>query len=132
MAADDQHGLECACGATFETSDKLQDHVQQQKWQPDPEQGDTRHPTDDELEDLIQWYMDTYGQDRSEAVQNINQSYVTVLENYATGCPGYAGRLLIQIAYAGPSMHQVFRWDNDQNLVYCKQSDDLRHNQPAR
>lgn len=132
MSATDQHGLECACGATFETPDELQDHVQQQKWQPDPTQGDTRNPTDEELEALTQWYKTHYGMGREEAVKTINQSYVLVIDNYTTGCPGYAGPVLIQIGDAGPSMHHIFRWNNDNELVHCEQAEELRSNTTRR
>lgn len=107
------HGISCTCGETFQTPNDLQDHINVHRWQPDPQDRETRKPTDEELDDLIQWYRDTNDINRKEAVDTINHCTYIVIEDYQTGCPGYTGRVLIEIGSADPSFHRVYTWHDD-------------------
>lgn len=119
------HGLTCRCGETFDTVDKLEEHVAVHRRQPDPREGAARPPTDDELEALVQWYRDTYDMDRRDAVQTVDHCYHVMIEDYVTGCPGYAGRVLIAIGDAAPSFHGVYTWQ-DGDLTRRDQADEVR------
>lgn len=119
MSETTTHGISCTCGETFQTPDNLTDHIAAHRWQPDPQDRTTREPTDEELNDLIQWYRDTHDIERKEAVKTIDQCVYIVIENYQTGCPGYAGRVLIEIGSAGPSFHRVYTWHNN-SLRQCE------------
>lgn len=105
------HGIACSCGQTFQTTDTLEDHVAAHHL--DPRDRSTRPPTEDELADLVHWYSDTYQMDRQDAVATINQCTYIVIEDYTTGCPGYAGRVLIEVGSAGPAYHAVYIWQDD-------------------
>lgn len=110
MSETTTHGLTCQCGETFQTTDELETHIAVHQRQPDPQDRETRQPTDDELETLIQWKQDTRNLSRETALTHINQCFYVVIEDYQTGCPGYAGRVLIEIGSAGPSTHGVYTW----------------------
>lgn len=121
------HGITCKCGEIFQTTDDLKDHIAAHRWQPDLQERETRQPTNEELESLIQWKQDRYDHNREEAVNEINQCYYVVIEDYQTGCPGYTGRVLIEIGSAGPSFHTVYTWNNG-ILRRRDQANELRHN----
>jgi len=113
MSETTTHGISCACGETFQTPAKLEDHVMTHRLQSEPQDRNTRQPTDEELNDLIQWYQNTHNVSPQEAVDTINQCYYVVIEDYQTGCPGYADRILIEIGSASPSHHRVYTWHDD-------------------
>jgi hypothetical protein len=66
----------------------------------------------DEILDLFEWYVKNYQDGYDRAVDTINQSYSILIEDYVTGCPGYTGKLLIEIGNAGPSHYNVYTWIN--------------------
>lgn len=115
MSETTTHGTTCNCGQTFQTTDDLDDHLAAHHADLTPQDRSTREPTKQELTDLRNWYQDEMGYTRSNAATIIQQSYYTVIENYQTGCPGYAGPLLIEINGAGPDCYTVYTW-NDNTL----------------
>lgn len=125
MSETTTHGITCDCGKTFETTDELETHIDTHQAQPDPYTRATRQPTDDELDDLVQWYRDTRDHDRKEVVETVSQCYHVIIEDYVTGCPGYAGRVLIQVGGAGPAYNAVYIWTDD-GLKRCDQTDEIR------
>jgi len=54
-----------------------------------------------------QAYVDA-GSSPTEAVRSVEASYYAVIEAYASDCPGYAGKIVLEIAGAGPSYYSVF------------------------
>ena len=125
MSETTTHGITCDCGKSFETTDELETHIDIHRAQPDPYTRATRQPTDDELNDLVQWYRNTHSHNRRQAVETVSQCYYIVIEDYVTGCPGYAGRVLIQVGGAGPAYHAVYIWTDD-GLKRCDQATEIR------
>lgn len=111
MAED--HGITCRCGQTFQNPENLTKHVQLQSLELQNDY-ETRKPTKDELEKITEWHADTFNTSYEEAVGTINQCYYIIIDSYATGCPGYAGKLLIEIGSAGPGLYTVYTWNNNQ------------------
>lgn len=107
------HGITCKCGETFQTPEALTEHIAAHRWQPNPQDRQTRQPTDEELDDLIQWYQDKEDRDRQETVHLINQGYYILIEDYTTYCPGYTGRVLIEIGSGDPSHLRIYTWHED-------------------
>jgi len=110
MSETTTHGTSCTCGQTFPTTADLADHLAAHQTDLTPQDRATREPTKDERIDLLNWYRDEAGYSRSEAAGIIRQSYYIVIEDYQTGCPGYHGRVLIEINGAGPECYTVYTW----------------------
>lgn len=79
----------------------------------DSRDASVRQATEEEQEALRDWYMDVEGWGAEEATHNTNACYLSVIEDYITGCPGYAGKILIAVGEAAPSFYTAFRWDDD-------------------
>jgi hypothetical protein len=97
MSETTTHGTTCTCGQTFPTTEDLADHLAAHQTDLNPQDRSTRDPTEDELIDLFNRYRNQMGYSRSQAAGITRQSYYTVIEDYQTGCPGYHGRVLIEI-----------------------------------
>jgi len=106
------HGTTCTCGQTFPTTEDLADHLAAHQTDLNPQDRSTRDPTEDELIDLFNRYRTEAGYSRSKAAGIIHQSYYTVIEDYQTGCPGYHGRVLIEINGASPECYTVYTWND--------------------
>jgi len=120
------HGATCRCGQTFPTTEDLDDHLAAHQTDLDAQDRSTREPTEDELIDLFNRYRTEMGYSRSQAAGIIRQSYYTVIEDYQTGCPGYVGRVLIEINGAGPECYTVYTW-NDGTLRRHDRANGLHH-----
>ncbi len=107
------HGLTCQCGETFQTTDELENHIAVHQRQPDPQERETRQPTEAELDALIEWKQEARNYSRETALNHVDQAFYVVIEDYQTGCPGYTGRVLVEIGGAGPSAHAVYTWHDN-------------------
>jgi hypothetical protein len=72
----------------------------------------TRKPTERELEQVIKNHIEKDGLTFKEAKRRAETFFYSVIEDYQTGCPGYAGKVLIEIGTAGPGYHRVYTWSN--------------------
>ena len=72
----------------------------------------TRKPTERELEEVIQNHVEEDGLNYEEAKRHAESFFYSVIEDYQTGCPGYAGKVLIEIGTAGPGFHRLYTWRN--------------------
>lgn len=98
---------ECKCGEDFHSEQSAYDHIAL-----DYQEAERREPTQEEL----QQYKDFLDERQGGGRETLRQCYVVVIENYKTGCPGYAGKLLIAIGDAGPEFHEVFTFTTDGEL----------------
>lgn len=74
----------------------------------------TRKPTERELEQVIQNHIEEDGLTYEEAKTRVESFFYSIIEDYQTGCPGYAGKVLIEIGTAGPGYHRIYTWSNEE------------------
>src|ERR1043165_9426305 len=68
-----------------------------------------RSPNDSELEQLANW-LRTQGHEETDAFWISRSAYIAVYDDYITGCPGYAGKVMSVVWDGGPSFFDVFAW----------------------
>lgn len=108
-----EHGINCNCGQTFKNPEELEKHIHfqglelQSDYKP-------RKPQQEELEQVVEWYVDNYNLDYPEAVGTVNQGYYVVIDSYITGGPGFAGKVLIEIGSSGPGFYTTYTWKDGQ------------------
>jgi hypothetical protein len=112
MSETTSHGLTCNCGETFQSPVAIQTHIQAHELSRF-DGHEARQPTEDEVAALIDYYRDVAGFGQDEIEHCIEGAYHVVIEGYTTGCPGYAGRILIEIGSAAPSFYTAYRWEDD-------------------
>lgn len=83
-----------------------------------------RQPTPEEREQLSKW-LATRGLFSNDLLENLNEArwlvehaYIAVFDDYVTGGPGFAGKVMSVIWDGGPSQHEVYTWDKD-NALRC-------------
>lgn len=69
-----------------------------------------REPTEDELNEVIRHKIEEDGRSYEEAKRDVETFYYAVFPDYITGCPGYAGKVLIEIGTAGPGFLYIYTW----------------------
>ena len=57
---------------------------------------------------LIKYYTELFGGDSENAEHTVTVCYFSVHENYMTGCPGYAGKVIVGVAEADPGITETF------------------------
>lgn len=72
-----------------------------------------RKPTEDELNELIQYKIEEYNLGYKEAKKHVESFYYAVLPDYITDCPCYAGKVLIEIGSAAPEFIRIYTWGKD-------------------
>jgi hypothetical protein len=70
-----------------------------------------REPTEEELNELIQYKIEDFNLSYEEAKEHVEYSYYAVFPDYLTGGPCYAGRILIEIGDAAPEFLRIYTWD---------------------
>ena len=81
-----------------------------------------RNPTSEELNDLLQWQIKNKysGSPSMEEIEDdralLQRSWIGVFDDYASDCPGCAGRVMFVVWPAGPSTFHVFTWDENGSL----------------
>ena len=82
-----------------------------------------RVPTTTEKVELIEavlrrWYRDPDAGVREEVAWLVNAAAIAVFDDYCTGGPGYAGKVLVVVWDGGPSQTEVYIW-HDGTLQWC-------------
>jgi hypothetical protein len=74
-----------------------------------------RKPTTEELQQLIAFDRErfAYGNDE-EAAEVVDAAFIAVFDDYVTGGPGWAGKLMMVVYDGSPSQYEVFIWDDTQ------------------
>ena len=81
-----------------------------------------RHPTTEELEELLQWqisqkYSGSVSAEEEKCERDLVESlWIGVFDDYITDGPGYAGRVMFVVWPGSPSMFHVFTWDRGRGL----------------
>ncbi|MBU1864286.1 MAG: hypothetical protein KKH94_11525 [Candidatus Omnitrophica bacterium] len=77
-----------------------------------------RKANKEEMEQLIDFmFKKSDGIQTEENIREVvNFSYTAVIENYVTDCVGYAGKVLIVIFPASPTMHRIYTLKNNGEL----------------
>ncbi|EMA11582.1 hypothetical protein SAMN05443574_103320 [Haloarcula vallismortis] len=70
-----------------------------------------REPTEEELNEVIQHKIEEDGLSHEEAKKHVESFYYAVFPDYITGCPGYAGKVLVEIGTTGPGFLYIYTWD---------------------
>jgi len=70
-----------------------------------------REPTEKELNKVTQLKIEEDGLNYEEAKNHVESFYYAVFPHYITGCPGYAGKVLIEIGDAGPGFLHIYTWN---------------------
>lgn len=81
---------------------------------PDIEKTDyeLREPTESELQDVIKCKIEEDNFSYEEAKKHAESFYYAVFPDYITGCPGYAGKVMIEIGTAAPEFMRIYTWSN--------------------
>lgn len=69
-----------------------------------------RKPTEEELNELIQHKIEEYNLGHAEAKKHVESFYYAVFPDYITGCPCYAGKILVEIGEAAPDFLRLYTW----------------------
>ena len=117
------HAAQCSCGKEFEDTDELQDHLDIHEINPH-DRHSVRSPTEDEIDALVAYFRDR-GYSAERVSHMVNAQYMVVREDYITGGPGYAGKILLMVAEATPSYYTAFRWQED-GWVPMVQAEEIR------
>jgi hypothetical protein len=77
-----------------------------------------RQPNEEELESLTQLTASRYGysddpvENKNEARRLVKNAYIAVFDDYTTGGPGYAGKVMTVVWDGSPSQYDVYTWEN--------------------
>ena len=55
----------------------------------------------------------------------VDYAYIAVFDDYVTGCPGWAGKLMVVIFDGSPCEYQVYLWGLEGKLEQVEQAQDL-------
>jgi hypothetical protein len=78
-----------------------------------------RRPTRHELEQLAEVQHTSFGYPREEVNELVRgYSSVAVFDDYITTSPFYAGKLMLVVWAAFPSMYEAYIWDEHGRLRY--------------
>ena len=69
-----------------------------------------RSSTADERKQLADWLISTGAYDAENARLTAEAAYIAVFDDYRTGGPGYAGKVMSVIWDGAPSMFDLFTW----------------------
>ena len=80
-----------------------------------------RKPTDEEKKELIK-YLLTHDYENDENEGDNIQGYVenaaiAVFDNYATGNPGYAGKMMVVVYDTGTTQTETYSWDSSDGTI---------------
>jgi hypothetical protein len=81
-----------------------------------------RSPDTDELRQLTDW-LRAQGHESETAAELVRCASVAVFDNYISGCPGYAGKVISVVWDGGPSFFDVFIWEKGKLLRSDRDSD---------
>jgi hypothetical protein len=78
---------------------------------PSPAPKTVRLPTPAERQGLASWLV-LLGYDPEDAALTAESAFAAVHDDYATGCPGYVGKVMSVVWDGGPSAYDVFTWED--------------------
>jgi len=75
-----------------------------------------RKPTEAEKNELVEFLMATdYGNDQNE-LKNVegyvDQAAIAVFDDYITGSPGYAGKVMVVVYDGATTQTETYSWDS--------------------
>jgi hypothetical protein len=71
-----------------------------------------RPPNAEEKKQLADWLLATGAYEADDAASLADCAYVAVFDHYATGCPGYVGKVISVVWDGSPSTFDVFTWED--------------------
>ena len=71
-----------------------------------------RMPTSAEKQELITLMISKFGYEQDSFKEIVENSAIAVFDRYTTGCPGYQGKVMMVVWEAGPSIFDVYTWQN--------------------
>src|SRR3989339_2223325 len=84
-----------------------------------------RNATQEEINDLIQYSADLcLDSNVEEAKTVVENAYICVFEDYSTGGPGWAGKVMIVLWDGSPEEYEAYNWE-DGKLVFIEQFEAL-------
>jgi hypothetical protein len=94
---------------------------------PDIEKADyeLREPTEEELNEVIRCFIEEDGLSHQEAKNYAETFYYAVFPDYITGCPCYAGKVMIEIGTAAPEFMRIYTW-SDGEIQRRNQAPEMR------
>lgn len=79
-----------------------------------------RAPSFQELGDLSAWLATQMDGDNARFL--LENTYVAVFDDYATDCPGYAGKLMSVVWGGSPTMYDVFTWHGEELVQQSREN----------
>ena len=71
-----------------------------------------RKPTDSEKHELINLYVSKFDMEIDELTVDIDKAAMAVFDRYKTGMAGYGGKVMMVVWDHGPSIFDVYTWQN--------------------
>ena len=71
-----------------------------------------RPATTAEKQELINLMISKFGFEFESFSEIVENSAIAVFDSYTTGCPGYQGKVMMVVWEAGPSIFDVYTWQN--------------------
>ena len=75
-----------------------------------------RKPNQKEKQELSQYLAEEYRTELEDEADVVENAYIGVFDSYITDGPGYAGKVMMVVWPASPSIFDVFTWDNERQI----------------